>query len=98
MTLGLRYNYYMLQEELKNVKQQVDEFLREFFDEKKKGIGSIHQEVKKLIADIEDVTLRGGDRFRPFMVYLGAKANQNINFKMKSLDSRLRGNDRKGGG
>lgn len=61
----------MLTSELKRIKSQVDAFLKEFFEEKKKGIGKVHEEVASLIKDIEDITLRGGDRFRPFMVYLG---------------------------
>jgi geranylgeranyl diphosphate synthase, type I len=61
----------MLQEELQKIKAEVDEFLKNFFEEKKQRIGQVHPEVRKMIEDIEDVTLRGGDRFRPFMVYLG---------------------------
>lgn len=72
----------MLQEKLKEVKQEVDFFLKDFFNEKKKGIGAVHPEVEKLIADIEDVTLRGGDRFRPFMVWLGAQSVQIQNLKL----------------
>jgi geranylgeranyl diphosphate synthase, type I len=68
----------MLTEELKKVKAEVDRFLKSFFEEKKKGIGGVHSEVRKMIEDIEDVTLRGGDRFRPFMTYLGWLINQNI--------------------
>jgi geranylgeranyl pyrophosphate synthase len=68
----------MLHEELKKVKKEVDEFLKSFFEEKKNGIGSVHEEVEKIIENIEDMTLRGGDRFRPFMCYLGWLVNQNV--------------------
>ncbi len=63
----------MLQKKLKEIKQEVDSFLKELFDKKKKKIGAVHPEVEKLIVAIEDVTLRGGDRFRPFMVWLGVQ-------------------------
>lgn len=66
----------MLQSKLKSIKSQVDAFLKEFFEEKKKGIGKIDKQVSDLIMDVEDITLRGGDRFRPFMVWLGAQTKQ----------------------
>lgn len=65
----------MLARKLERIKSQVDTFLKDFFEEKKKGIGKIDKHVKILIDGIEDVTLRGGDRFRPFMVWLGAMTN-----------------------
>jgi geranylgeranyl diphosphate synthase type I len=64
----------MLQEKLKEIKQEVDLFLKEFFVNKKKKIGAVHPEVAKMIEEIENVTLRGGDRFRPFMIWLGAQS------------------------
>lgn len=80
----------MLQEELKKVKGQVDGFLKEFFDEKKKRIGKVHGEVAKMIGEIENICLTGGKRSRPFMVWLGSHgARQNKSENSKLIDKKL---------
>ncbi len=83
----------MLQEELKKVKSLVDEFLRIFFEGKRKKLASVDKEAANLVKEIADITLRGGDRFRPFMVWLGAHAqNQKSKSKNQNYKSKFKNN------
>ncbi len=55
--------------------------LKRFFSQKQQKLSSYDQRLGQLVAQIADVTLRGGDRMRPYFCWLGFRASGGTRFK-----------------
>ena len=58
---------------------QINQELRAFFAKKKQELSQKDKRIGTLIDQIADVTLRGGDRMRPYLCHLGYKLAGGVN-------------------